>query len=154
MDNASKALIIAGAVLIAVMLVSVGVMIYNQAAGVITQGQSNMDALEITMANQTYTQYEGANKNRNAVGQLLDTIAQAYDAASEHTVAVEIKGGETNDNINVAAGTITPSTIRTAATNIRKASNYKYTVVFGKDQNGYIDSVTITASKGTKTQTP
>ena len=143
MDNASKALIIAGAVLIAVMLVSVGVMIYNQAAGVIGQGQSNMDALEITMANQPYTQYEGANKNRNAVGQLLDTIAQAYDAGAEHTVSVTIESAPKtfSDNTNT-------SEIREAAKEIRKASNYKYTVTFDKDQNGYIDSCKIVGSKG------
>ena len=38
MDNASKALIIAGAVLIAVMLVSVGVLVYNNSIGVIKTG--------------------------------------------------------------------------------------------------------------------
>lgn len=150
MDNASKALIIAGAVLIAVMLVSVGVMIYQQAQGVITQGQSNMDALEITMANQIYTSYEGANKNRSAVGQLLDVISQQYDAASEHTVAVTIEAG-TNTSIDFGLsgedGT-KPDKIRAAASAIRTASNYKYKVEFGKDQNGYIENCTITATKG------
>ena len=35
MENASKALIIAGAILLAILIISLGIMIYNQASGVV-----------------------------------------------------------------------------------------------------------------------
>ena len=34
MENASKALIIAGAILLAILIISLGILIYNQAAGI------------------------------------------------------------------------------------------------------------------------
>ena len=41
MENASKALIIAGAILLAILIISLGIVIYNQAAGVVNTDQLN-----------------------------------------------------------------------------------------------------------------
>ena len=72
MENASKALIIAGAILLAILIISLGIMIYQQAAGVAQTDQ--LDAVEISTFNQNFTQYEGNNKRGAEVNSLLNTI--------------------------------------------------------------------------------
>ncbi len=154
MDNASKALIIAGAVLIAVMLVSVGVMIYQQASGVIGQGQSSMDALEVQMANQIYTQYIGNAKNRNACAQLIDTAAQQISAGAEHTVELKTvkvpsrtAGATTSTESNATVKTA--DDMRNLARGVRAESNYTYKIEVSKtDTSGYYTELTITGTKG------
>lgn len=72
MENASKALIIAGAILLAILIISLGIVIYNQAAGVVNTDQLN--SVEISSFNKQFTQYEGNNKRGAEVNALLDTI--------------------------------------------------------------------------------
>lgn len=74
MENASKALIIAGAILLSILIISLGIMIYNQAAGVVNN--NSMDELEITQFNEKFTQYCGSNvrgANVNALKHAIDT---------------------------------------------------------------------------------
>ena len=54
MDNASKALVMAGAILIAVMLVSIGVLIYNSAVGTVNTGLEQMSGTEVELFNNSY----------------------------------------------------------------------------------------------------
>lgn len=59
MENASKALIIAGAIILAVLIIILGMYFYNQAARV---GKSvNMTEYEIQQFNSKFTMYEGGN---------------------------------------------------------------------------------------------
>ena len=57
MENASKALIIAGAVLISILLISLGIMIYNQAKQV--TDNTNLDEVSVTTYNEKFNQYLG-----------------------------------------------------------------------------------------------
>ena len=57
MENASKALIIAGAILLAILIISLGILIYNQASGVVNNNA--MSEVETQNFNQKFTQYEG-----------------------------------------------------------------------------------------------
>ena len=68
MENASKALIIAGAVLISILLISLGVMIYRNAADIASGNQ--MKDFEITAFNTKFSQYEG-KKNGSQVKTLV-----------------------------------------------------------------------------------
>ena len=72
MENASKALIIAGAILLAILIISLGIMIYNQASGVVNNNA--MSEVDITSFNQKFTQYEGDNIRGAQVNSLLDQI--------------------------------------------------------------------------------
>ena len=55
MENASKALIIAGAILLAILIIGLGVFIYRQAAGVIDTGA--MDQLAVNQFNAQFEPY-------------------------------------------------------------------------------------------------
>ena len=57
METPSKALIIAGAVLISILLISLGIMIYNQAKQV--TDNTNLDEVSVTTYNEKFNQYLG-----------------------------------------------------------------------------------------------
>ena len=61
MENASKALLIAGAILIVILLISLGIYIYSQAQQTINS--VNMDEQQITAFNNKFAQYEGEDKS-------------------------------------------------------------------------------------------
>lgn len=72
MENASKALIIAGAILLAILIISLGIMIYNQAAGVVNNNA--MSEVEITQYNSKFTQYEGKSVKGSTVRSMLQIV--------------------------------------------------------------------------------
>ena len=59
MDNASKALIMAGAILIAVALVGVGVYLYSTATEQVASGSQELDAAKVRTLNSKLEMYEG-----------------------------------------------------------------------------------------------
>ena len=71
MENASKALIIAGAILLAILIISLGILIYNQASGVVTN--NSMDEVSIQTFNNKFLQYAGEQKG-SAVRSLLSQV--------------------------------------------------------------------------------
>ena len=60
MENASKALIIAGAILLAILLISLGIMIFTQAQDVVSG--SGMTEAQISAFNDKFLKYEGKRK--------------------------------------------------------------------------------------------
>ena len=59
MENASKALLIAGAILLVIALIAIGMMILGQGQDVATNAADNMDALAVQAYNQQFTVYAG-----------------------------------------------------------------------------------------------
>lgn len=88
MENASKALIIAGAILLSILIISLGIMIYNQAAGVANTEQ--LDGVEISTFNTQFTSYEGNNKRGAEVNSLLSTI-QSNNVANQDDPTKQIE---------------------------------------------------------------
>jgi hypothetical protein len=94
MENASKALIIAGAILLAILLISLGIMIYNQAANAISN--SGMSDAELTAFNQKFTKYEGKQKGstiRTLVQEVMSNNNSAQ-ASDETRVSINCKSSE------------------------------------------------------------
>lgn len=65
MENASKALLIAGAILICILLIGVGMLIYNGAINNIDDGIASMDENAKQAFNIKFTQYEGKKSGSN-----------------------------------------------------------------------------------------
>ena len=57
MDNASKALIMAGAILIAVAIVGIGIYIFTSANSLTNSAVGQIDTIAVQMFNNTFTQY-------------------------------------------------------------------------------------------------
>ncbi len=124
MENASKALIIAGAILLAILIVGLGVYIYRQAAGVIDTG--TMDQLVVSQFNAQFEPYLGNNVSGSNVKQLIKIINASNRAKEDLPVTFKVDTQPDNDS----------STIKSGNT---------YKVVEGSKNNaGYIEKITIT----------
>ena len=122
MENASKALIIAGAILLAILIIGLGVYIYRQAAGVIDTG--TMDQLVVSQFNAQFEPYLGNNVSGSNVKQLIKIINASNRAKEDLKVTYEVVDPD-NDN----------STIKSGNT---------YKVEYSENQAGYIEKITIT----------
>ena len=74
MENASKALIIAGAILLSILIISLGIMIFTQASSVVDNNA--MDEVAVTTFNEKFRQYEGNNVRGANVNALLQRVVQ------------------------------------------------------------------------------
>lgn len=155
MDNASKALIIAGAILIAVMLVSLGVMLYNTAAGVAESTTGTVEALGVEGFNAQFNQYTGLRK-RAAVAQGLVDKVIANNANGETTIGIILKKGtgysgtlSKEFTTAISAVTGTGGTLTNTLTELRNTITTKDTIynisVTKYDASGAISELTIEA---------
>ena len=81
MENASKALIIAGAILLAILIISLGIMIYNQASGVVNNNA--MSEVDISTFNSKFEQYVGTKVRGANVNALLSAIRSNNEVNSD-----------------------------------------------------------------------
>ena len=72
MENASKALIIAGAILISILIIGLGVFIYNQASG--TVSKANLSSQEAMAQNNQFTAYFGDKCSAATVKSLCTAV--------------------------------------------------------------------------------
>ena len=89
MENASKALIIAGAILLAILLISLGIFIFSQAQD--TVNNSGMSQAEISTFNNKFLKYEGTQKGSVVKSAINEVIASNSD---ESLPDVTVKHGE------------------------------------------------------------
>lgn len=93
MENASKALIIAGAILISIILISIGMMIITQSQTVIGEAGAQLDATAIQAFNAYYTGYGGRQR-----GSTVRTIAQRVVAGNaadqDKQITMKYQGSE------------------------------------------------------------
>ena len=105
MENASKALIIAGAILLAILIIGLGVYIYRKAAGVIDTG--TMDQLVVSQFNAQFEPYLGNNVSGSNVKQLIKIIKASNRAKEDLTVTfiVKVRNIEyNNDDSEIKSG--------------------------------------------------
>ena len=131
MENASKALIIAGAILLAILLISLVIMIYNQAQN--TVNNSGMSQAEIQAFNNKFTKYEATSGQPGSVVKSL--VNEAISSNADTTtpgVAVTLGGA-----------TIVSANNTTATTNgVDTKETYKVSLSY---TNGYVSAIAITA---------
>ena len=71
MENASKALIIAGTVLIVLILASISIHVIQTTEGAREQANRNVDSLEVQSFNERFTAYQGTMINASQIKSLL-----------------------------------------------------------------------------------
>ena len=79
MENASKALIIAGAILLSIIIISLGLIVVNSARENVTK-YSDMTQQELENHNSKFTTYEGAATSGVQVNSLIQTIISSNQA--------------------------------------------------------------------------
>ena len=83
MENASKALIIAGSILIAILLISAALLVMNSISSVTEQSEAISKSMEIQMSNSKISEYFGTSVPGSKVKALLSEIMVNNSTASE-----------------------------------------------------------------------
>ena len=143
MENASKALIIAGAILLSIAIIGVGMFVYNSVSSTITDA-ADMTQQEIDTYNQDFEIYEGVRSGAQAK-QLCDAIrSHNTNNTQDPSLQIILVNGEATDGEGPSAlgeaGTTTAE-INTIKNSI--LSGRQYTVTLGYDTAGRITHVGI-----------
>ena len=133
MENASKALIIAGAILLAILLITLGILVYNQAAGVINSNA--MSDVEMQQFNQKFTQYEGSQRGV--------TIRSLFQAVLANNTSADSDERRVFVNGDFDIG-ITDTDISDALSDVQTGSTYEVICSYGED--GLVDSIEVTGA--------
>ena len=131
MENASKALIIAAAVIISILLVGFAMVAINQ--GRDNMGSMNLNPQEIAAHNSKFESFEGSMKG-TTLRTMLGTIANNNDEYEDRKITVFGLGLD-------AKGETDPTKIRGKINDIKNNKSYK--VEFDYDDNGVINKCTI-----------
>lgn len=123
MENASKALIIAGAILLAILLITLGIFVFTQAQD--TLGSINLSEQEVLAFNNKFLAYEGDIRG-SQVKQLINLVNSNNSSRTEE--------GST-DRIITLQGVTTTGNVKTGAT---------YNVKFTYGANSLITAINIT----------
>lgn len=123
MENASKALLIAGAILIAIILIGIAVAVITSTSNIQDQAGSTTDKMAIQTFNSQFLSYEGTGVSASQVTQLKSAIKANNAQDQAHTITIN-KNGQTEAGITVVSGA-------------------KYDVSFEYGDNGYINNAII-----------
>ena len=131
MENASKALIIAGAILLAILLISSGIMIFNQAQDTVTN--SGMTEAELTSFNNKFVKYEGKQKGTMVKSMMQEVKSNNANSSDGHDIIVKVKATasgsatETTDTKDIdTKHTYTVSMVYDSTTNRITEINVEY----------------------------
>lgn len=137
MENATKALLIAAAVLVAILIISLGLAVYNKASS--ATDSADLSSTEIQAQNEKYAKYEGSGRRGSEVNALLETALNANLTAKQEGSKVTIKQGST------------VLIDKDSKTYTKVDSSKLYTVTCTRNSSGIIDTITIKAN-GTTTE--
>ena len=152
MENTSKALIIAGAILLSILIISLGIFIYNNSVGSTADSIANTEMeMQLMQFNAQYEIYEGI-QNSSSIKQLINMASQNNQELYKSNDTIELcVCFRTNSNRILSK--INNSTVKNALTartyglrypsNIKQIASYlganeKYNIEFKYNDYGYI----------------
>lgn len=143
MENASKALLIAGAVLIVILLIGIGMLIYSKSTGVVDTAASTMNTQEIQMFNSQFSVYEGEQEIGSVKSLIQGIIANNATHKNDANKVVGITLTNKNGASNSTWSASKPTDISNNITkNLKSGSTYR--VAFAYETNGYVKDVYLT----------
>ena len=150
MENASKALLIAGAILLCILIIAIGMFIYNSASSTITDSITSLSTQEVEAFNNQFISYEGVQTGSNVKALMGRLIANADTYADEpakipaiHIDATRSDNSGAQDVVVATAGDT--QTYIDACGKIRNTveTKHEFYVAINYQQNGLIDYVWI-----------
>ena len=133
MENASKALIIAGAILLAILIIGIGMAVYNVAAE--PAKKINLNQYEIMVHNQRYEDHAGKVKGSRVKTLLSNIIGNTDENYPE--VTVTWAGGSLNNAGRADVNNIS----KASAQNVKVSDEYTVELEY---TDGMVDHVIIT----------
>ena len=117
MENASKALIIAGAILLSILIIGLGMFIYQQAADV--TGSANMDAQQVQAYNAEFLSYEGTQRG-SAVATLINNILSHNNLyVDDPSKQISVISGTAPENFDAPTDPVTRASINEVKDTVR-----------------------------------
>ena len=143
MENASKALIIAGAILLSILLISLGIMVYNQAKGTINE--ADLSTEEVQTFNTKFTTYAGASVSGTKVNALMDAVAASNGSSSNKVLVKQGSNvyGPAGASVTLK-GTTTPVTVTNNNQYPTFSRNDKIKVEYSVAEDGRVCLITVT----------
>lgn len=141
MENASKALIIAGAILLAILIIGIGMVVYNKAGETIAG--ANMDPQKIAAYNSELESYGGTSISGTRARALLDVIRTHNNSHQDDpSLNIKPKSATAVGETTAPTAVVPPSDVKTVKDGIKAGKVYN--VDFGYDsKTGYIVAVGI-----------
>lgn len=140
MENASKALIIAGAILLSILLISLGIMVFKQAQDSI--GNGGMSKAQVSTFNSNFEKYQGT-KTGSDVKSLIQEVNASNIQDKEDNTGREIKLVAAGQGFTIANGSSTSGATTYKTSGVASAGKYVVEVTH-TDSSGYVDEITIT----------
>lgn len=146
MENASKALIIAGSILITILVISLGVMVFNNMSSTVREN-ANLNEQEKNAFNSQILPYLGQNISGSQVNVLIQKVIsidnQALSGSGDSFKRVSIYRNSVSDGNKIVQ-------LKPGATKIEYGTNRKvetggtfYTVEGTYDSNGLITTIVV-----------
>lgn len=133
MENASKALIIAGAILLSILIIGLGMMVFNNAKNALSG--ANLDAEKVTAINSKYESYLGENIKGTNVKTLCELVKNNNLTADE------------SDSFTITINDVTTAEeINTLKSTFANGKMYNVTATYAGPSKT-IDTITITEAK-------
>ena len=144
MENASKALIIAGAILLSILIIALGVSIYSSTRDTVNK-MGDMSEQEITSFNAKFEAYEGQHKSYSQVSSLIDTARTNNNAGQrdqDYSKQVEVveNASFTGDQSVAKASTQYIAIPNTLKNNLKQGKFYTVTMDYCKE-NGLVAKI-------------
>lgn len=130
MENATKALLIAAAVLVAIIIISLTLAIVRQGSEAINQ--ADLSEAEKTQFNSKFTVYEGSNVATSSINALLTTVLNHNQEETEQKTVRYVK---------VSGNGATLATNATSITRVTGSSYYTVQCVYTK---GIVSEIKVT----------
>lgn len=138
MENASKALIIAGAILLAILIISLGIMIFNQAQD--AMGNGGMSDAEITAFNNKFIKYEG-NMKGSTIKNLIQEVNVNNKQDTDNGITMTIHA---KDATSTVTGTAVSGTTYFTYPTVDIIGTHTYKVTVNTDgDGGRVGSITV-----------
>lgn len=148
MENSSKALIIAGTIIIGVLIIAVAIFVYNSAAVSIKDSMIPISTSEIEAFNAEYTMYDGEQTGTN-IKALLRKIISKVDLNKDETTQIpgvyfeNFKDGKKINSGLPKNGDCSAYLEKLQAIQSSVDTKHKYWIEVNYQKNGLIDYINI-----------
>ena len=145
MENASKALIMAGAILVAILIISLGILLFNRMGGT-AKNMANMDEQEISAFNSKITPYLGDSISGSQVNALIqyvisNNLACVQSGETQKAITITFPG---NDETGISINPDGTSVVYGSNVKRVDTSANKHYIVNGEyDNNGLITNIKV-----------
>jgi len=96
MENSSKALIIAGSILISILLISIGLVFFTSASGMVDQANSNSKSMAISAFNTKFTKYFGSSVSGSQAKDFVTAVINNNSMPNNNKIVINFKYKDKN----------------------------------------------------------